>query len=141
MVSQRVGRVSRLGATGEPVRVKNSKLAKSISDASWSLFTQWLEYFGKIYGRVVVPVAPQYTSQNCSSCGEVVKKSLSVRTHVCNCGCILDRDHNAAINILAKALKQTGYDLSTVGRTETFNACGEMSLYPDLVTSLGKVAH
>ena len=39
---------------------------------------------------------------------------------VCNCGCILDRDHNAAINILAKALKQTGYDLSTVGRTETF---------------------
>jgi putative transposase len=141
MVSQRVGRVSRLGATGEPVRVKNSKLAKSISDVSWSLFTQWLEYFGKIYGRVIVPVAPQYTSQNCSSCGEVVKKSLSVRTHVCNCGCILDRDHNAAINILAKALKQTGYDLSTVGRTETFNACGEMTLYPDLATSLGKVAH
>ncbi|MBD2134825.1 IS200/IS605 family element transposase accessory protein TnpB [Sphaerospermopsis sp. FACHB-1094] len=129
--------------------VKNSKLAKSISDASWSLFTQWLEYFGKIYGRVVVPVAPQYTSQNCSNCGETVKKSLSVRTHVCSCGCVLDRDHNAAINILAKALKQTGYDLSTVGRTETFNtstslsvnACGEMTLYPDLVTSLGKVAH
>ena len=129
--------------------VKNSKLAKSISDASWSLFTQWLEYFGKIYGRVVVPVAPQYTSQNCSNCGEVVKKSLSVRTHICDCGCILERDHNAAINILAKALKQTDYNLSTVGRTETFyteqsrsvNACGEMTLYPDLVTSLGKVAH
>jgi putative transposase len=121
--------------------IKNGKLAKSISDASWSLFTQWLEYFGKIYGRVVVPVAPQYTSQNCSNCGETVKKSLSVRTHVCNCGCILDRDHNAAINILAKALKQTGYDLSTVGRTETFNACREMTLYPDLATSLGKVAH
>ncbi|MBD2291940.1 IS200/IS605 family element transposase accessory protein TnpB [Anabaena sphaerica FACHB-251] len=121
--------------------VKNSKLAKSISDVSWLLFTQWLEYFGKIYGRVVVPVAPQYTSQNCSNCGETVKKSLSVRTHVCKCGCVLDRDHNAAINILAKALKQTGYDLSTVGRTETFNACGEMTLYPDLGTSLGKVAH
>ncbi|MFM5980129.1 MAG: RNA-guided endonuclease InsQ/TnpB family protein [Sphaerospermopsis kisseleviana] len=105
-----------------PVRnmVKNSKLAKSISDVSWSLFTQWLEYFGKIYGRVVVPVAPQYTSQNCANCGEIVKKSLSVRTHVCNCGCVLERDHNAAINILAKALKQTCYDLSTVGRTETF---------------------
>jgi len=100
--------------------VKNSKLAKSISDVSWSLFTQWLEYFGKIYGRVVVPVAPQYTSQNCANCGEIVKKSLSVRTHVCNCGCVLERDHNAAINILAKALKQTCYDLSTVGRTETF---------------------
>ncbi len=120
--------------------VKNSRLAKSISDVSWSLFTQWLEYLGKVYGRVVVPVAPQYTSQNCSSCGEIVKKSLSVRTHVCKCGCVLDRDHNAAINILAKALKQTGYDLNTVGRTE-IHAYGEMTLYPDLATSLGKVAH
>jgi putative transposase len=120
--------------------VKNSKLAKSISDACWSLFTQWLEYFGKVYGRVIVSVAPQYTSQNCSSCGEIVKKSLSIRTHVCQCGCILDRDHNAAINILTKALKQTGYDLSTVGRTGTSNACGEMTLCSDLVTSLSKVA-
>ncbi|MBD2202342.1 IS200/IS605 family element transposase accessory protein TnpB [Calothrix sp. FACHB-1219] len=120
--------------------VKNSKLAKSISDVSWSLFTQWLEYFGKIYGRVVVPVDPKFTSQNCSSCGEVVKKSLSVRTHICKCGCVLDRDLNASINILNKALKQTNYDLSTVGRTETLNACGETTLYPDLVTSLGKVA-
>ena len=121
--------------------VKNSKLAKSISDAGWSLFTQWLEYFGKVYGRVVVPVAPQYTSQNCSNCGETVKKSLSVRTHVCKCGCVLDRDHNAAINILIKALRQAGYDVSTVGRTETNNACGEMTLYPDLETSKGMVAH
>jgi putative transposase len=121
--------------------VKNSKLAKSISDACWSLFTQWLEYFGKVYGRVIVPVAPQYTSQNCSNCGETVKKSLSVRTHVCKCGCILDRDHNAAINILTKALRQSGYDLSTVGRTETNNACREMTLCSDLVTSLSKVTH
>ncbi|MBD2204471.1 IS200/IS605 family element transposase accessory protein TnpB [Calothrix sp. FACHB-1219] len=121
--------------------VKNSKLAKSISDVSWSLFIQWLEYFGKIYGRVVVPVDPKFTSQNCSSCGEVVKKSLSVRTHVCKCGCVLDRDLNASINILKKALKQTNYNLSTVGRTETLNACGEMTLYPDLGTNLGKVAH
>lgn len=121
--------------------VRNSKLAKSISDVSWSLFTQWLEYFGKIYGRIVVPVDPKFTSQNCSSCGEIVKKSLSVRTHICKCGCVLDRDLNASINILNKALKQTNYDLSTVGRTETFNACGEMTLYPDLATNLGKVAH
>jgi len=59
------------------------------------------------------------------------------RTHVCKCGCVLDRDHNAAINILTKALRQVGYDVSTVGRTET-NACGEMTLYPDLETSLLK---
>ncbi len=120
--------------------IKNSKLAKSISDVSRSMFTQWLQYFGKIYGRIFVPVEPHFTSQKCSSFGATVKKSLSVRTHICKCGCVLDRDLNAAINILNKALKQTNYDLSTVGRTETFNACGEMTLYPDLATSLGKVA-
>lgn len=120
--------------------VRNHHLAKSISDAGWSQFTQWLEYLGKVYGRVVVGVPPQYTSQNCSSCGLSVKKSLSVRTHVCQCGCVLDRDHNAAINILEKALKQTGYQLtSTVGPRST-NAWGEMILYPDLGTSLGKIA-
>ncbi|MFN6099341.1 MAG: zinc ribbon domain-containing protein [Dolichospermum sp.] len=59
------------------------------------MFTQWLESFGRVYGRVIVSVATQYTSQNCYSCGEIVKKSLSVRSLVCQCGCILDRDHNA----------------------------------------------
>ena len=43
--------------------VKNHKLAKSISDAAWAQFAQWLEYFGKIYGKTVVAVAPQYTSK------------------------------------------------------------------------------
>ena len=83
--------------------VKNHKLAKSISDVSWSMFRTWLEYFGKVFNRKIVAVKPHFTSQNCSSCGEIVKKSLSVRTHVCSCGTILDRDHNAAINILNRA--------------------------------------
>ena len=83
--------------------VKNHKLAKSISDASWSMFRTWLEYFGKVFNREIVAVKPHFTSQNCSSCGEIVKKSLSVRTHVCSCGTVLDRDHNAAINILNRA--------------------------------------
>ena len=83
--------------------VRNHKLAKSISDASWSMFRTWLEYFGQVFNREIVAVKPHFTSQNCSSCGEVVKKSLSVRTHVCSCGCRLDRDHNAAINILNRA--------------------------------------
>jgi putative transposase len=108
--------------------VKNHHLAKSISDAAWSQFTQWLEYLGKVYGRVVVSVPPQYTSQKCSSCDESVKKSLSIRTHICKCGCVLDRDHNAAVNILNKALKQGAYQLSTVGHTETSNAWGETDL-------------
>ena len=86
--------------------VKNRRLAKSISDAAWSQFTDWLQYLGKVYGKAVVAVPPQYTSQNCSSCGEIVKKTLSVRTHVCSCGTVLDRDHNAALNILRLGLKQ-----------------------------------
>lgn len=90
--------------------VKSHNLAKSISDASWYLFRQWLEYFGNVFGRVTVPVAPQYTSQNCSTCGQMVKKARSARTHICgHCGTILDRDHNAAINILNKGLSKVGH--------------------------------
>jgi putative transposase len=62
----------------------------------------------------VIAVAPHYTSQNCSACGIVVKKALSVRTHICHsCGVVLDRDQNATRNILHKALG------CTVGHTET----------------------
>jgi putative transposase len=93
--------------------VKNHKLAKSISDASWSMFRDWVEYFSKVFGKVTIAVPPQYTSQNCSTCGTIVKKSLSERTHQCShCGTVLDRDHNAALNILAIGLK------NTVGHTE-----------------------
>ncbi|GET38922.1 transposase [Microseira wollei NIES-4236] len=80
--------------------VKNHCLAKSISDASWTQFREWLEYFAGKFNREIVAVQPHYTSQKCSNCGTVVKKSLSVRTHACKCGCRLNRDENAAINIL-----------------------------------------
>jgi putative transposase len=118
--------------------VKNHKLALGISDAAWSQFAQWLQYFGKVYGKTVVAVAPQYTSQDCSTCGNTVKKSLSVRTHVCSCGTVLDRDHNAAKNILSKGLRQTGIILNTVGHTE-INAWGQADLYSLVVTSTGKL--
>jgi len=117
--------------------VKNHKLAKSISDAAWSQFAQWLEYFGKVYGKTVIAVAPQYTSQDCSVCGNTVKKTLSTRTHICCCGAVLDRDHNVAKNILAKGLKQAGITLNTVGRTE-INAWGQNDLYSLVVTSTSK---
>jgi putative transposase len=87
--------------------VKNHCLAKSINDAGWYQFRKWLECFGVKFGRITVAVNPALTSQECSSCGTVVKKSLSVRTHVCQCGFVLDRDGNAAINILNKALSTT----------------------------------
>ena len=82
--------------------VKNHFLAKSINDAAWYRFREWLEYFGRIYGVPVLAVEPRYTSQNCSNCGEKVVKTLSTRTHQCpDCGYTSDRDENAAINILA----------------------------------------
>ncbi len=103
--------------------VKNHNLAKSINDAGWYQFRVWLEYFGKVFKRITIAVNPAYTSAECSSCGTVVKKSLSTRTHICHCGCRLDRDENAALNILTKGL-------STVGHTGTWgldplNASGE----------------
>ncbi|MEH1910931.1 MAG: transposase [Nostoc sp.] len=103
--------------------VKNHCLAKSINDASWYQFRVWVEYFGKVFKRVTIAVNPQYTSQECSSCGEIVKKTLSTRTHVCLCGCVMDRDENAARNILSRGL-------GTVGHTGTFaldasNALGD----------------
>jgi putative transposase len=89
--------------------VKNHCLAKSISDASWYQFRVFLEYFGRVFGRITIAVNPAYTSQECSNCGEIVKKSLSTRTHVCKCGCELDRDHNAAINILNRGINTAGH--------------------------------
>ena len=90
--------------------VRNRHLAKSISDAGWSTFRQWLEYFGFKYGKVTIAVPPYNTSQKCSSCGQKAKKSLSTRTHVCpHCGFIEDRDVNAAINILKRALSTAGH--------------------------------
>jgi putative transposase len=84
--------------------VKNHCLAKSINDASWYQFRVGLEYFGKVFEKITVAVNPQYTSQECSSCGETVKKTLSTRTHACKCGCVLDRDENAAKNILKERI-------------------------------------
>ena len=84
--------------------VRNKKLAKSINDAAWSLLRKWIEYFGLKYGRLTIAVPPHYTSSDCPSCGKRVKKSLSTRTHICDCGIpVLDRDYAASLNILKKA--------------------------------------
>jgi putative transposase len=112
--------------------VRNRRLAKAISDAGWARFRHWVEYYGRLHGIPVVAVPPHYTSQLCSGCGEVVRKSLSIRTHVCpHCGLILDRDHNAALLIreagLARAIQQGVWEATaqrvllsgTVGHTGT----------------------
>lgn len=104
--------------------VKNHCLAKAISDAAWYQFRMWLEYFGGKYGKHTIAVPPQYTSQKCSNCGGIVKKSLSTRTHVCNCGCRLDRDENAARNILRIGLTTAGH---TGSKLQNLNAWGEIA--------------
>ncbi len=111
--------------------IKNHHLAKSIGDAAWYKFREWLEYFGKVYSVPVIAVEPKYTSQNCSNCGEKVVKTLSTRTHKCPyCNYVADRDENAAINILKAALSQVS---NTLGRNG-INPSGENDLYVEVET-------
>lgn len=85
--------------------VRNHCLAKSISDASWSMFRSVLASKAESADRRYVEVNPAYTSQNCSSCGYRGKKKLSERWHHCPmCSLSLDRDTNAALNILRTAV-------------------------------------
>jgi putative transposase len=82
--------------------IKNQTLARSIADASWSKFLGMVSYKAEKAGGTFVTVNPRNTSQRCSGCGELVPKSLAVRTHACpSCGLVIDRDWNAALNILA----------------------------------------
>lgn len=107
--------------------VRNHCLAQSIHDAGWYQFRLWLEYFGKKYGKITISVEPAYTSQECSSCGAIVKKSLSMRTHACKCGFVLDRDHNAAINILKKGIYTTGH--VGIALLDSENASGDETAF------------
>ncbi|WP_293112478.1 transposase [Moorena sp. SIO4G3] len=85
-----------------------SRLAKSVLDAGWSSFLTILTSKAENAGLLAVPVSAQNTSQNCSNCGKKVPKKLHVRWHDCpHCGCSLDRDHNAAINIKNRAVGQS----------------------------------
>jgi len=87
--------------------LKNRRLAKSISDASWSEFTTQLKYKAQWYGRTVITVDKWFpSSKRCSNCGHTVEKMpLNVRSWTCPCcGTTHDRDINAARNVLAAGL-------------------------------------
>jgi len=87
--------------------MNNHRLAKSIANASWNRLSVYLAYKSIQYGKRLVKVPPAYTSQECSDCGKPVPKTLSERTHRCPfCGLVLDRDENAARNILKRGLEQ-----------------------------------
>jgi len=89
--------------------VRNPHLAKSILDSGWGYFKERLESKAANAGRQVVCVNPAYTSKTCSACGMLFEQlTLATRWVECSCGLSLDRDHNAAINILNRA----GQDVS-----------------------------
>jgi len=96
--------------------VRNHHLSKSILDSGWGMFKQYLTYKAASAGREIRLVNPAYTSKCCSNCGtEFQDFDLSTRWVECACGLSLDRDHNAAINILKKA----GWDTPVVVNADT----------------------
>lgn len=86
-----------------------TSLNRGIGDAAWNQLVRFTQYKAENAGRECVLVDPRNTSQECSGCGEVVRKDLSVRVHDCpHCGCTLDRDVNAAKNVLSRGLARLG---------------------------------
>lgn len=84
-------------------------IRRGIADVAWRQFVQFTTYKAEEAGRGVALVDPRGTTQMCSGCGEIVPKDLSVRKHECpHCGLSLNRDHNAALNILARGLSSVG---------------------------------
>lgn len=86
--------------------VRNHHLAKSISDAGWSMLKDWIQYFAGLFGKVCVLVPPEYSTQECHACGRREAKTLVQRWHSCSCGCEMDRDQNAALVLLQRGLNQ-----------------------------------
>ncbi len=118
-----------------------TRLAKSILDAAWSQFITILEAVAVKRGVRVVKVEPYGTSQDCSGCGVTVPKALSIRTHSCHkCGLELDRDVNAAVNILERGLQAVGlivsgcegFDISQPVKQQVLGATLRSSRYSPL---------
>jgi putative transposase len=96
----------------EDLKIKNmvrGNFAKSILDAAWSQLISYTANKAAWAGRTFVLVNPRNTSKMCSRCGELVNKTLADRIHDCPaCGLVLDRDHNAALNVLRLGLQSLG---------------------------------
>lgn len=85
------------------------RLAKQVLDAGWAQFTTILQAKAECAGREFFAVDPRGTSQECSGCGQVVRKDLSVRVHDCpHCGLVEDRDVNAALNVQRRGQRRRG---------------------------------
>lgn len=83
--------------------LKNKRLSKAISDVAWGIFFEKLRVKAESAGREIIKVNPRYTSQDCSKCGVRIPKKFYTRIYQCpHCGLTLDRDENAALNILTR---------------------------------------
>ncbi|MBI3413186.1 MAG: IS200/IS605 family element transposase accessory protein TnpB [Candidatus Aenigmarchaeota archaeon] len=103
--------------------MSEQNFGKQINDAGWNTFANMISYKAESAGCKIVFVDPKNTTKMCSNCGELVEKELSERVHNCpSCGLSIDRDLNAARNILIRA---------TVGQTGS-NACGDVTTVPSL---------
>jgi len=99
-----VSRYDRIAVEDLPIpnMVRNPHLAKSILDAGWGYFRMHLSFKAAWAGKMVVAVAPAYTSRTCSGCGALFETlTLADRWVRCDCGLAMDRDENAALNLLA----------------------------------------
>jgi putative transposase len=104
-------------------KMAGQNLGKLINDAGWGMFANMIRYKAESAGCEVVFVDPENTTQECSSCGQIVNKELHERTHNCPfCGLSVDRDLNASINILKRA---------TAGQAGS-NASGDGTRIPSL---------
>ena len=121
--------------------VKNHHLAKSISDSSWNSFFQKLEYKAANAGILFRKVTASRTSQSCSGCGKIVKKTLAIRTHCCPfCGLIINRDYNASLNIKQKGIDSLPAGYREVTPSERIPLAVACTSYGHVI-SLNKEAH
>ncbi len=113
----------------EMVENGNTGLSKSILDASWGKFANYVLYKAENAGKYAVCVIAKGTTQDCSVCGKTVPKDLSVRIHSCPyCGSVMPRDYNAAQNIKLRGIEMVGWGTSEPGffNIEKLNTLAEI---------------
>ena len=116
--------------------VKNHRLAQSIHNASWNRFIQMLSYKAESAGMKVIKVDARDTSKTCSNCGNIMDMPLGTMEYICNrCGMQMDRDVNAAINILKRgraglARTYAQGDICLYGAKGAASSVEELRTYP-----------
>jgi len=104
----------------------NRTVNKGIADVAWDRFVTFTNAKAEEAARSVIRVDPKNTTQQCSRCGEIVRKDLHVRVHDCPCcGLKTDRDLNAALNVLARGLVSIRADSSVTGRSRANSLAAE----------------